>query len=261
MSQITIPFDPTGENPTNLFLNEVHTLTEQNYRDYHYVVPKWAPFYAESIKLKVVLLDGTEKPLELGIDYHLTHKFITATKSIAKGDICGSITFLDNELAGVLYIEKYQSLGGLWVVSDEELLKIVSSTQKNPRVTSWEVVSGRPVHFPVINHEFDLINLKGTEQLIEAVDRLSLSVIEYIQNSEGYTNEQINRLMDTKLDKTATAVNANKFANKTMPEHMTEIENLIDQKIQDYDNAQPNDFITRTQAARLARRVTMRTLQ
>lgn len=67
--------------------------------------------------------------------------------------------------------------------------------------------------------------------------------------------------MDTKLDKTATAVNANKFANKTMPEHMTEIENLIDQKIQDYDNAQPNDFITRSQAARLARRVTMRTLQ
>ena len=198
MSQITIPFDPTGENPTNLFLNEVHTLTEQNYRDYHYVVPKWAPFYAESIKLKVVLLDGTEKPLELGIDYHLTHKFITASTSIAKGDICGSITFLDNELSGVLYIEKYQSLGGLWTATDEELTKIASSAQKNPRTTSWESVSGRPVHFPVVNHEYDLINLKGTNELIDAIDRLSLSVIEYIQNSEGYTNEEINRLLNLK---------------------------------------------------------------
>ena len=257
MSQLTIPFDPTGENPTNLFLNEVHTLTEQNYRDYHYIVPKWAPFYAESIKLKVVLLDGTEKPLELGIDYHLTHKFITATKSIAKGDICGSITFLDNELAGVLYIEKYQSLGGIWTATDEELLKIVSSAQKNPRITSWESVSGRPVHFPVVNHEYDLINLKGTNELIDAIDRLSLSVIEYIQNSEGYTNEEINRLLNLKLDKNGTAFNTNKFDNKTMTEHMAEINQLIDAKILNYSNAQPKDYATLQQVARIARRARM----
>lgn len=256
----TIPFDPTGENPVNLFLNEVHTLTKQNYLDYHYVVPKFAPFYSESIKLKILLLDGTEKELTQGIDYHLTHKFITASLSIAKGDVCGSITFLDNELAGVLFIERYQALGGIWSTNDEEILKILSSTQKNPRVTSWESVAGRPVHFPVINHEYDIINLKGTNELIEAVDRLSMSVTEYIQNSEGYTNEQMNRLLDLKLDKNGTANNTNKFDNKTMPEHMQEIENLITDRINSYDQTQPKDYVTRAQAARLARRVYISTL-
>ena len=253
----TLPFDPTGESATNLILNEVHTLTKQNYRDYHYIVPKFAPFYAESIKLKIVQLDMSEKELDLGIDYHLTHKFITASTSIAKGDICGSITFLDNELSGVLYIEKYQALGGIWTATDEELLKIVSSAQKNPRITSWESVSGRPVHFPVVNHEYDLINLKGTNELIDAIDRLSLSVIEYIQNSEGYTNEEINRLLNLKLDKNGTAFNTNKFDNKTMTEHMAEINQLIDAKILNYSNAQPKDYATLQQVARIARRARM----
>ena len=253
----TLPFDPTGESATNLILNEVHTLTKQNYRDYHYIVPKFAPFYAESVSLKIVQLDMSERKLDLGIDYHLTHKFITASTSIAKGDICGSITFLDNELSGVLYIEKYQSLGGIWTATDEELLKIVSSAQKNPRITSWESVSGRPVHFPVVNHEYDLINLKGTNELIDAIDRLSLSVIEYIQNSEGYTNEEINRLLNLKLDKNGTAFNTNKFDNKTMPEHMAEINQLIDAKILNYSNAQPKDYATLQQVARIARRARM----
>ena len=251
----TLPFDPTGESATNLILNEVHTLTKQNYRDYHYIVPKFAPFYAESVKLKIVQLDMSEKELVLGIDYHLTHKFITASTSIAKGDICGSITFLDNELSGVLYIEKYQALGGIWTATDEELLKIVSSAQKNPRITSWESVSGRPVHFPVVNHEYDLINLKGTNELIEAIDRLSLSVIEYIQNSEGYTNEEINRLLNLKLDKNGTAFNTNKFDNKTMSEHISEINQLIDAKILNYSNAQPKDYATLQQVVHIARRV------
>ena len=86
---------------------------------------------------------------------------------------------------------------------------------------------------------------------------MSLSVIEYIQNSEGYTNEEINRLLNLKLDKNGTAFNTNKFDNKTMSEHMSEVSQLVDTKILNYENAQPKDYATLQQVARIARRARM----
>ena len=43
-----IPFDPTGKAPSNLIQQEIHVITKQNYRDYHYIVPTFAPFFSET---------------------------------------------------------------------------------------------------------------------------------------------------------------------------------------------------------------------
>ena len=164
-----IPFDPTGKAPSNLIQQEIHVITKQNYRDYHYIVPTFAPFFSETsydgvdtpVKLTIKLLDNTVKELSEGIDYVFTHKFVTASRSIALSDVVGSITFMDNELAGVVTIDKYQALGGEWLVTNDEISKILMETAINPRITSWEAVAGRPTTFPVINHDYDIINLKG----------------------------------------------------------------------------------------------------
>jgi hypothetical protein len=90
-----IPFDPTGKAPSNLIQQEIHVITKQNYRDYHYIVPTFAPFFSETsydgvdtpVKLTIKLLDNTVKELREGIDYVFTHKFVTASRSIALSDV------------------------------------------------------------------------------------------------------------------------------------------------------------------------------
>lgn len=220
------PFDPIGNANTNLIKDEEHVLTRQNDRDYHFIVPKLAPFYSDTIKIKLLGIDGSLNELKLGRDYHLTHKFVTASRSIAKADIVGSITFLDNELIGVIVLE-YQCLGGDWSVNTDEITRVLSSTQKNPRITTWENVVQRPTTFPVVNHNFDVINLRGTEALIDSIDRLGISLIEYITNTQGYTNDQINRLLSNKLERTGTAANSFKLNGKTEFDIINSIKSIL----------------------------------
>ena len=256
-----IPFDPTGKAPSNLIQQEIHVITKQNYRDYHYIVPTFAPFFSETsydgvdtpVKLTIKLLDNTVKELSEGIDYVFTHKFVTASRSIALSDVVGSITFMDNELAGVVTIDKYQALGGEWLVTNDEISKILMETAINPRITYWEAVAGRPTTFPVINHDYDIINLKGTEEVIESIDRVSLSIIEYLKNDIGFTNTQILHMLNNKLGKTETSVNSNKLEGLRLSEITQGLNTLIDSRF-DQIKMDLSKYATLQQLEHVARR-------
>ena len=48
----TYPFDPTGKLASNKITNEQQIITSNNWRDYHFIVPKFAPYFADTIKVK-----------------------------------------------------------------------------------------------------------------------------------------------------------------------------------------------------------------
>lgn len=167
---ISYPFDPTGMNATNKVIGEQQAITSVNFRDYHYIIPRWAPFFAQNLVISFNNTDGSTRTLVEGVDFYLGYQFIDASKACAK-PIYGAIQFLDTDLAGVITLT-YQTIGGDWTISTQQIMEILANDLYNPRTTSWETVVERPVDFPVIDHQWDLVDMVGASQIVEAIDEV-----------------------------------------------------------------------------------------
>ena len=106
MTDYTYPFDPYGTASTNLITNENQVLTPANGDNYHYIVPKWAPYFLASLKIYHA---GSSRYLVEGIDYYGSHWFHAASH-LTELEVYGSITFVDTSLSGTVTLE-YQTIG------------------------------------------------------------------------------------------------------------------------------------------------------
>jgi hypothetical protein len=50
--QYSYALDTTGQLPANLIVGETHTVTAVNDRTYHFIIPTFAPFHANSVRLE-----------------------------------------------------------------------------------------------------------------------------------------------------------------------------------------------------------------
>jgi hypothetical protein len=165
-----LPFDPTGTSPLNKVVNEQQVITAVNFRDYHYIIPNLAPFFSDSVVMSFKNPDGSSRTLTEGVDFYYSHSFISASRACAK-PIYGSIEFLFSNLAGVLNLT-YQSIGGNWTIDAQTIADILANSLHNPRTTSWEQIVELPVMFPVIDHEWDLVDLVGASEVVDALDQI-----------------------------------------------------------------------------------------
>lgn len=161
------PFDPTGTLASNKITGEQQVLTVANFRDFHYIVPTYAPFFAVGLVVKYRDLSNVVHTLVEGVDYLLTHWFISASRACAT-PIYGSISFLNLQLAGVIILD-YQTLGGMWTQDTPKINEILADMIHNPRTTVWDVVVDLPVTFPVIDHEWDLVDMVGASGVVAAI--------------------------------------------------------------------------------------------
>lgn len=158
MPQVTsYAFDVTGELPANLVRGEEHVLTGQNSQDFQIIVPRYAPYFIDSLVLTFRNPDGTVRPLQRGRDWVYSHWFWEASHSLAK-PVFGSITFTDRSLTGIVVID-YQTLGGDWLIDMNKIEEMLSDRIHNPRVTTWEEVVSIPYQFPVIAHDFNTTDI------------------------------------------------------------------------------------------------------
>lgn len=171
MASTPYPFDPTGVVATNKIVGEQQILTAANHRDFHFVVPDFAPFFAEGLVVKHRDLSNVVRTLVEGVDFYTTHWFISASRGCAK-PIYGSISFLDLSLTGVIILE-YQTLGGVWTQTSTKIAEILADVLHNPRTTAFDVVIDMPVSFPVIDHAWDLADMVGMSQMVEAVNEIA----------------------------------------------------------------------------------------
>ncbi|WP_144106741.1 hypothetical protein [Paraburkholderia sp. BCC1886] len=166
-STLSYPFDPTGSLASNLISGEQQQLVAQNFRDQHFIVPQFAPFFSDSLQITYQDTSGTVKTLVEGVDYYVTHWFISASRSCAM-PVYGSISFIDTALAGLVSLN-YQTVGGDWTVSASQIATILADTTDNPRVTAWEQVSGTPYAFPPEAHSWDITDLVGMSDVVTAL--------------------------------------------------------------------------------------------
>lgn len=164
----TYPFDPTGVATTNRVTNENQALSPGQYRDFRFIVPNAAPFYADSVILR---RQGQSQPLVEGVDYFFSHKYVAASYSLGKR-IYGSISFYDESLVGNI-INTYQTVGGEWTLDDQKILEILGNAAMNPRVVAWDEVTGYPEQFPPIYHNFEADDLVNFNEMVSEIQALA----------------------------------------------------------------------------------------
>ena len=198
-------FDNTGTLASNRVTGEKHVISAANNKDFHFVVPLFAPFFAdETLSVGHTSAAGVYTQLRLGIDYLPAHQFIGASRACAK-PIYGSISLLNTKLAGTISLT-YQTLGGSWTLDISELTTILTDVIINPRALSWEQVIDKPVLFPVIDHEWNLDDLVGAKEIVneirgvaDAIAQASMLPVETVEtahvldhnNPHNVTKEQV----------------------------------------------------------------------
>jgi len=169
MPDVTYPLDLTGNAATNLVQDELHTVTEANYRDYFFIVPNYAPFYVDNFQMSIIV-NHIESPLQEGVHYNFALPYVAGIRSTGK-TIYGAVTLNNLDLTGVLKIT-YQTVGGEWVVNRLHVLTMLAEKAYNPRMTIWDTVTDKPNVFPPIPHYQDFENFYGMEQLVAAINNI-----------------------------------------------------------------------------------------
>jgi hypothetical protein len=167
-------FDPTGTLLANRITGEQHIITAVSDRNYHFIVPTFAPFFTEGCTVSYRDVDNNVRYLVEGIDFLFCFQFIAASRSCAK-PIYGGISFLNLQLAGVVTLV-YQTVGGEWTLDPVQINQILSDMTRNPRFTSWEQVAQVPTLFPVVDHEWNLTDLVGMSEVVQSVDDIALAI-------------------------------------------------------------------------------------
>ena len=133
--------DPTGINPDNLIENEIQTITAVNNRNYHYIVPLFAPFFAESMQVEWRAgTSGAWTPLLFGIDYNFAYPYVGASLRTDK-KLYGAVSFINLQLAGEIRFVKYQTVGGEFTLDQQKITEITANLVYNPVTTTGPVLA------------------------------------------------------------------------------------------------------------------------
>lgn len=171
---VSYPFDATGTLQTNRVIDEQHAVTENNFRDFYFIVPKFAPFFAESISV-VHSNQGVNRVLVENVDYYCALMFIGATRSITK-PIYGAITLNNLNTSGIISIS-YNTLGGEWCIDQQTVIEQIAEKAYNPRTVSWEQIVGTPITFPPTPHAWELVDMVGLSEVVTSLGGIEEAIL------------------------------------------------------------------------------------
>lgn len=168
--QYAYPLDNNGTAATNKVTAELHTVTAVNNRNYHYLIPTFAPFFANSVKLfKRVGQNLT--PLVENVDWQPAAQFMGASTVTAK-PVYGAISLLDISYTGQIEIGEYQTLGGEYTLDVEKMTQVIADIVFNPRGASWEQITNLQKMFPPLDHPWDFADMVGQTEVVEALNAI-----------------------------------------------------------------------------------------
>lgn len=179
------PFDDTGLSPVNVVSDELHTVTELNYRDFHFIVPQFAPFFETGFVVEHLSETNTKTTLVAGVDYTFALEYLGATRALGT-PVYGGITLASRIVTGVINLKSYQTVGGIWIANRDLVLKALSDLVYNPRITTWDLVTNVQQIFPPSPHRVKTDDLSGMREVVMSIDRLA-SVVGSPENRQQTT--------------------------------------------------------------------------
>lgn len=183
MATATYPYDPAGDASTNLITNELHNVQPSgNVNDATFIIPRAAPFFLNSLKVKKGNTANAEVLLE-GIHYITTHHFVSMSYLLGT-PLYSSITFMNRNYSGNIYLD-YQTVGGQFVLNSytgvEELTRQVYSVYS----VTWEQVSGLIQGLPPTDHKMAGSDTTGYGELVDSVKLLAATIRDKSNGGSG----------------------------------------------------------------------------
>ena len=189
MSGVTYPFDTTGLAPTNLVVDEIHTLTEINDVTYRIIIPVFSPFSLDNFVIKHTNTIGETVNLIPDVDYHFCLPYVGASRSIGKM-LYGGVTINTELINGVLKFT-YQTIGGEWCADASYVRERIAEKIYNPRTTVWDIVTNKQDLFPPINHPQDIDTIFGHQALIDSINNVANTIVNSPNPSVGIVQHLI----------------------------------------------------------------------
>lgn len=172
LNTVSLPFDRWGTAATNKVVGERQTLTSVSWTEYNIIIPKYAPFFSESIDHLIHWPSGDI--LERGKHWSEGWYFQSASGEIGS-DIHCCIYFYDAGLVGEIEIPSYQAMGGEWQLNGQKLTEILASLLLNPLRIYWEQVANLPEIFPPLDHDQDIQDFTKLGDLIDVLREIALA--------------------------------------------------------------------------------------
>lgn len=171
-------FDPTGVNPSNLIINELHSIGSVNGRDLNYFAAKTGPFFANSL---VIVDANTGRELEQS-EYTLGHKFEEASTALSR-DVYYAVALTNPAATGSYYL-RMQLLGGEFALSSNQLLNDGIAALSRLQYVSFEDLTGYPDVFPPGPHETSLTSIDGATEILAQM----VELVDYLKSSDRNVN-------------------------------------------------------------------------
>ena len=180
LRSLTYEVDHTAANPANRVV-EVRTLTDANRSSFNHIIPKAAPFFAHTVRIFHI---QTNDELINGQDFYCVGTFVKAvTNVVDHREVNWAIIFDDQRISGEYRIE-YQTVGGEFVLDQQQMAEILANFVENPRSTDWERIVGRPLTFPPLPHDIHVDNLVGFNEQVAATHGVEEAIRALIGDEE-----------------------------------------------------------------------------
>lgn len=166
------PFDRTGAAVTNR-IQEIYELTDENRNEFNYIIPRFAPFFADSIIIeKLDTEDGNPLLLKKNQDYYLGGHFGEIRPFVGQARVESLVIFDDRRITG-RYRVTYQTLGGPFVLDATGYAEQIANYLVNPFQTTWGEIVGKPIEYPPVPHGHDASELMGIIDVVNAILELA----------------------------------------------------------------------------------------
>lgn len=170
-SSYLYPYDPSGTESTNKIVAENHTVQPpNNISDASFIIPRAAPFFGDSIIIRKGPTEDSER-LEEGVDYYLTHNFVTLSYVLAK-PIYGSIAFINRNFTGDVFIT-YQTVGGDYVLDSYSIIEERTRSLYSVFMVTWEQVAGNFPQLPPYDHKMSGDDVLGFSAVVDSINNLA----------------------------------------------------------------------------------------
>lgn len=162
------PYDPTARATSNRIENEsITVIPPTQITDYSYVIPRAAPYFAETLVVKDGKTPGARTLVE-NVDYWCVIDFLSASVGLGKRIAVG-IALLDPSYSGTLYVS-YQTLGGNYTIADYSVLEELIRERYIVKHVSYEQLINLPEGFSPEWHQHEVGDMVGMTPVVSSLE-------------------------------------------------------------------------------------------
>lgn len=164
-------YDPTGINPDNLVIGEIHTLSANQARA---LATKNGAYFTDPGSLRVY--DHlSNQILERGTQYQVIELVQDVTMRLGK-EVCLMLLIIDRNVSNKVRIN-YQALGGMYQNTTSALIAMYETISQDNRPIDFANILNKPTGYLPTEHFHLLSDVYGFEPVVQALERVRNAII------------------------------------------------------------------------------------